>query len=727
MRPPFDWTVPELSPEDLTTFEPHFLRIIQEFFLCDHVLLAADDQQVDQENIPERYVAGVVKARETLLPVDDAEGPILYVPLVNDEVLLGVAVLYGGKSNIFEQRLNRLVEKSDLVVKAFRSFKKAAIDPTTGLLNGQVFHESLCAKFKNADIFPESENTFANVNESVDSPFSPCFSLFLVEIYPRVRESGQALRYISRAGSHLNSLAGQYVSIYHLGSGIFALIWPGDNEDGMRVGNAILDWLKREHFVRVHIGIASAGDSDETPDKSAEMLLSQAWTAVEKARQRGPYSFCTYADPDSMDVFSLQAFPAQVVSWLKGLCRVTDKFGIALLHHDQYPEDAGFLNKAISLTGPDCPAMQIHENQAVVFLGERNEDGVRQWAEEFGTRIKKISESTFSMGLAVYPCKEFKKTDIPINACKALKHTEFFGPGTRTLFDDVTLNISGDVYYNDGYLSKAVRDYKLGLDLDPSNTNLMNSLGVAYAQMNRHNMAISLFEKVLAIDGKNFMALCNHGFSLLGVNKHKEAIDSFERAVVIDDTHFDLLLQLGRLYCQTGRYRDAVDILVETEKLHEGDHVDIGYGAVHRYLGEAYKELGDHRQAMVCLQRAVRHNPRDGAALSLLGEVYALAGEGKDIALSLCHQAVDLDDSQWEHWYRLGKVQFRLGFGPAAISSLKECLRRDQKNASAAFLLARVYDELGRQRHARKMYERVLRVTPTHKEAEEALQNMHDH
>ena len=309
-----------------------------------------------------------------------------------------------------------------------------------------------------------------------------------------------------------------------------------------------------------------------------------------------------------------------------------------------------------------------------------------------------------------------------MNARKALVHAGFFGPDSMAVFDGVSLNISGDVYYNEGDLRKALKEYRKGLALDPENLNLLNSIGVTYAQMNRPKMAIPCFERVLEIDPHNFMALFNMGFAFHNNKKTLEAIGYFEQALAQDDQHFDLLSQLGKLYCKVGRYEDAVNLLsrcVDSNGSEEKREID--YGVAHRYLGEAYKALGNNQQAIASLQRAISLNAQYPAALSMLGELYALAGEGDDIAVSLCRQAIELDDSQAEYWYRLGWVQSRLGEIQEAIASLKKSIRCDGKNATAALLLGQLYEKQGKARRAKQMYERVLRLAPEHSRANAAL------
>ena len=80
----------------------------------------------------------------------------------------------------------------------------------------------------------------------------------------------------------------------------------------------------------------------------------------------------------------------------------------------------------------------------------------------------------------------------------------FYGKSSAAVFDAVSLNISGDIYFGDGDLAKAVKEYKRGLKCDSRDVNLHNSLGVALAMMNKLSSALQSFKKALALDERQF-------------------------------------------------------------------------------------------------------------------------------------------------------------------------------------------------------------------------------
>ena len=69
--------------------------------------------------------------------------------------------------------------------------------------------------------------------------------------------------------------------------------------------------------------------------------------------------------------------------------------------------------------------------------------------------------------------------------------------------------------------------------------------------------------------------------------------------------------------------------------------------------------------------------------------------QGDDIALSLCTQAVSIDDVSWDNWYRLAKVRFMVADYDGAQAAVRESLRRNRKAAAAIFLAGEIFAKHG--------------------------------
>lgn len=733
-----------LQPRDFVRHELLFLRTVLDFLPCESVhfipVLPENGEVLpasgSEDEYPEMWMTGVSLVRKQMQPVVDSEGQILFLPVWNTTKLAAVAVISGGSRKLYGQYASEwLLERSRLISREFHSTKQWAQEPASGLLNALHLREEL-------DVMTRMEYGFA-----AESKETVCSYLFLVEIAVRSKNAGQSLRGIAAIGAYLDSLAGEFASVHHLGAGVFGFIWHAAGlAESRKVGYAILRKLQRRSCVKVHIGIAPLRAAAQSPagavteGAAAEAVLALAWEAVSSARLCGHFALCSAQGVQSEE-HPLRLAPEKVLHDFMKLWRRQNLFSIALFEKDIVSR-THFSARVKVLTGEGNTFIPVDARYAYVFLPGMDAGAAKQWAGELQEKIREIGIGTFSVGIASYPCPGFKKNETPLNAKKALLHGNFYGPDTVTAFDGVSLNISGDIYYNDGDLLGAVREYRLGLNLDPDNINLLNSLGVIYAQLDKYAMAIPLFEKALTLNAKDFMALFNLGHAHLRRNSLELAVAYFEKAYAENDTYFDLLLQLGQIYCNNGQYKKAVTLLSKAEKgvassaqpaegspwehcepWHDVDD-SLGHGMVYRYLGEAYKGCGNARQAMTYLQRATRYNSRDAAALSLLGELYLSEKQGADIALALCRQAVELDENVGMHWYRLATVLLARKERENALHSVQQCLRLEPGNIACLMLLAALYEKSKKYVLARKTYERVLRLDGTNKRAVKALTRM---
>ena len=117
-------------------------------------------------------------------------------------------------------------------------------------------------------------------------------------------------------------------------------------------------------------------------------------------------------------------------------------------------------------------------------------------ARDIQDHLAEKAEQTVTIGIASYPIITFKKSDMIDNACKALDHATFFGPGSAVAFDGISLNISGDKLYENGDIQGAIDEFKRALEMDPSNVNVHNSLGVCYGLQSEYESALEEFKKV---------------------------------------------------------------------------------------------------------------------------------------------------------------------------------------------------------------------------------------
>ncbi len=597
-----------------------------------------------------------------------------------------------------------LKEFTGLVQAKLLARREVVVDPATGLYNSQLLNtvlHDLCRK---------------------KSPRA----LFLVCAEFKSR-GGTALFQKTVRIARLIDVISQ-APVFYVGSNVFCLFHENLSRHGsLQVAHRLLNHLKREGLHRAHIGI-SVQDKAQVTDEP-ELILHESWQAMEAAERRGPFSLCEAAYLQDSENLPLAPPTPQIIASLRRKWRGVDRFGLILLNIDKITEETGRriqLDKTVAGCLPeDATIVSVSSIEVYIFVPHYTEEQGLALAKKVKAKLeKKHASLSVALGICIWPFHNHTKTETAVNCRKALMHGKFYGPGAVTVFDHVSLNVSGDYLLDEGDYRQAVRDYRNGVRIAPEDINLMNSMGVALTSLNRLREAVSCFDRVLMEDPKNFMALVNKGFAQRMLCNNKEALQCFEKAsqhreFSSSSVLSELSLQLGRLYCDAGLYDMALGAL-ESYREHSRSRNEY---SLYRLLGEAYAGNNQIAKAIPALQRAIQQNPHDALSLSLLGELYALDEQGDDIALTLCQQAVEIDDTSWKHWFRLALVKKKIGQLQGSRNAIMESLRRNRRQVDALYLSGEIYMELGDERKARGKFQRVINIDPTHRGAIKAMHN----
>ncbi len=621
-----------------------------------------------------------------------------------------VALIFGADS-LFLQKVSKdyLLGIQERVTREFLLLKQARVDSQTGLLNVSNLYSLL-------DIYGMTEG----------------LHLILLELPPKRTSFQHLVRYSQKCATLLLNFVHTHSGLHSLGQSVFALVLQQDHE-GMQpeIESALVTYLKREGCHRVHVGSSffKKMGTGEQEAAHGRRLLDEAWTALRHAAKRGPFSFCDFALLAHPENHPLAPPNRNLVRRLDRLWSQSDFFCLIQFAGDNADCPASrvvpsYINKGVSLPGG---------NDVFVYLDGATSAEALEWANKVIRQVDNPEENIhISAGVGSYPYGDFKKSEMANNCQKALLHAAFFGKSSAVVFDAVSMNISGDVYFGDGDLAKAVKEYKRGLLCDKLDVNLHNSLGVALAMMNKLNAALQSFARGLAIDGNNFMALYNFGLGEQARDRKAEALHYLEKALqhyspedggteLVDD----LTLQLGILSCELGKYAAALGYLVPW---HEKNSTMQSAGRMHYYLGKAYYGVKDNQKAMGALQRALRFDQLDDRAMNLLGRIYLEEGEGDEIALSLCRKSVELEPANLRYMLYLAEVLVRCGAPHEAKGNLYRCLRNQDCKIEAQLLLGQTYLLEKQYRRAENWFLKVVEQggdrPDLHEKAEKKLQEI---
>ncbi len=499
-------------------------------------------------------------------------------------------------------------------------------------------------------------------------------------------------------------------TLFSFGFGVFGLLQDAPKrEQALNLAHFLQRQLKREGLYKVQIGFSKI---QESKDVGREKFTETVWQALAKAEQRGPFGICDaeVLRDDGCHPFRLPS--AHILSKLRYQWRGIRSFTMIIVAIDTMQDGGrGLKSVLLSACEREKVVVEVCSSYLYCLLPEVSAAAVsRCLAVLEDQRQSQAGRTAVRAGIAKWPFLDFSKTDVVRNCMKALRHCSFYEQGGIVEFEPLTLNVSGDFYFDEGDFRAAVRDYKRGLMLDPEDVNLLNSLGVALVECNQPRKAAECFLHALQEDPGNYMALVNLGNVHMAANRQKEALQYFlEARTVADQTRQDcseLYLPLGKLYCELGLYDEAVGILEEWQTCKGSAQEFILF----RLQGKAY--LGDDKpvKAITACQRALQLYPQDSISLSILGLLYVEQGQGSDVGLALCNKALAIDKFNPDHWFRLGRALYEIENLDGALQAAKECIRLQRRHIDGVLLLGQLYKTMGKERLALTRFRQVLKI-----------------
>jgi tetratricopeptide (TPR) repeat protein len=612
-----------------------------------------------------------------------AEGQLFFpFPLASEEMVVGV-VSEIDAAFLRKMSASWLREIRSVLLEHFVDIRLICLDPETELYN------------RRASTF-----FLQNVQEGQGGFF------FLINTVFCRRTAAGNLQKIKETASLLHTVGtGQYFSF---GYGVFGLYLPSPvRKNALKTARNLQHQLRREGMSKVQIGFGRVGEEREAGDEDS---LGLYWRALAVAEDRGPFGVCDIDAIDARHPHPFRINDVELVDQGQQLWRRLRRFTLALITFQSPADimDSWFervKNKVALVDGTaitcGCHVLLIFPDQLQGSIAGAVESVIEETRKQVGPEL-------FYAGVASWPCLDFTKGDVLSNCLKAQRHAAFLGPGSVVFFDHLSLNISGDYYFDEGDYRAAQREYRRGLRLQRDDVNLNNSLGVTLVECNQLRGAARCFQDALEQEPNNYMALVNLGKVRQTLGQSSGALECFERAFAAHAEEAsagqELFLPLARLYIEFGLHIKAIAVL---EKWRRRSGSDQEF-RLFRLLGLCLLESGRPEEAMQACQKALRLFPQDSVSLSILGVLYVEQGEGSDVGLSLCRKALSLDNFNPDHWYRLGRAYWHIGRYAEALDACKHCLQLQRKHPAAIAQQGMVHQALGRLKPAKKYFLQAL-------------------
>ncbi|AVD71466.1 tetratricopeptide repeat protein [Desulfobulbus oralis] len=505
-------------------------------------------------------------------------------------------------------------------------------------------------------------------------------------------------------------------ALFSCGYGLFGVLKKGEeNESGpgsARRGARLLQRrLRQEGLRRVQIVYLDAARARSI---IAESGLGGFQECLTSADRQGPFGLICGSGPIERRTRRFRLADNEVFHHLQRKWQGQRSFAIAIFRLAIAPEGPSYVWVSQVELKKNIPVLWMDDERTLVcFFPGMAPAEVADRAEQIRTALhEELPDVPIAVGIAGYPCLDYPKRATPANCFKALLHASLLGPGQLVLFDHLTLNVSGDSFFEEGDYHQAIQEYRRGLRLKADDVNLLNSLGVTLGAYGQETQAAECFRRLLALDANNHMALANLGYILLRKGKNAEALAKLELARTVfpasEPLPRELLKSLVQLYLERQREDLALEVLEDWDKLRADSGDDDAL--YHRQLGLALKGAGQNGKAIRAFEQAMKLAPQDAIALAHLGALYRLHGEGPELGLHFCQQAVRLKWDDAELWHILGDCYLDCGSLDAATRAARQCLRLDPANARGMWLAAQINVQKKNPSQARYWLNRIRKL-----------------
>lgn len=279
---------------------------------------------------------------------------------------------------------------------------------------------------------------------------------------------------------------------------------------------------------------------------------------------------------------------------------------------------------------------QLGLNCFLVYISNQTSEETLPIAKDIYQQLKQNLSLTLAIGLADYPCLNYKRADILINCRKALKHAQLLKEQPIASFDSLSLTISADQYFNQNDLANAIEEYKAALLFDQNNAIARNSLGICYARLGEFGHAFQEFERIVDLEPQNDIALYNLGYASLKLGEKDLAESAFEKCLRLNPKQPLYLIRLGQLA------EEKNDLVRAREFYNQATQVTGGEKYAYHSLAKLDNKEGKIEDERKHLHQTLIYNPQDAEALCMLAKLYLQQGENAEIAENLVKKSICL-------------------------------------------------------------------------------------
>jgi tetratricopeptide (TPR) repeat protein len=281
-----------------------------------------------------------------------------------------------------------------------------------------------------------------------------------------------------------------------------------------------------------------------------------------------------------------------------------------------------------------------------------------------------------------------------------------------------------------GQLDDATKSYETALRLDPKLSPVLLNLGIVCFRAGQFTKAADSLERFIAIVPESAQARGLLGLALVELGRDSEAVPQLEATLTVAGDDPAILYALGLTYLRLDRaeFRKMAERLAVTaqgvalshllvgqsllaggyykravEELSEAARLNDDLPRLHYSIGLSHVMLGEHPQAIASFERELSRKPNDFWSLYYLASSHEAEGH-IEAAVQYLGAALKLEPKSPEVNGLIGKILVKQNKFAEALRPLETAVADTGADSAIHYLLARVYQKLGRRKDAEREF-----------------------
>ena len=265
-----------------------------------------------------------------------------------------------------------------------------------------------------------------------------------------------------------------------------------------------------------------------------------------------------------------------------------------------------------------------------------------------------------------------------------------------------------------GKLEEADALFLQAHQLDPSNTETLNLLGIRSYQKQDYKTALALLEKADQLSPHSAQTLSNLGLVHNALLQFNEALHFFNLAINGDPLVPEIYNNRGNALKGLDRNHEAIEAYEKAISLRTD------YAEAISNQGVIFLEEGETEKAVAFFEQAIQINPNLAVAFNSLGNALSQLDRYED-AFQSFERALQINPIYLDACLNFGSSLKKCKHFSAAIDCYQYALKLSPNNGRAFYLLGDAYYETGDSALAKTYLAKSLELNPADMEAQFGL------